>query len=294
MIEQLTIIGVGLIGGSFAKALKKANMVKHVVGYGRQEDNLKTALDSGIIDEYSLNLQYAVNNADVIFIATPVSTFFDIFTQLKGHIKDSAIITDGGSTKLNVINMAKQVFGQVPNNYVPGHPIAGTENSGASAAFAELFENHKVILTPLLSSDNNLNTDPGALSIISNLWEATGAEIICMDAEHHDLVLGATSHLPHIIAFSLVNTLATLNERKEIFEYAAGGFKDFTRIASSNPKMWQDICMANKDVLLSHLNHFQEDLSDVISALENDDTNYLNHIFSRAKSTRDSLIKVKE
>lgn len=294
MINQLTIIGVGLIGGSFAKALKKANMVKHIIGYGRQQANLETALKLGIIDEYSVNIIDAVKNADVIFIATPVSTFIDIFSHLKNHIKPSAIITDAGSTKLNVINMAKQVFGQVPKNYVPGHPIAGTENSGATAAIAELFENHKVILTPILNPDETLNTDANALQLVSELWRATGAELVCMDAAHHDLVLGATSHLPHIIAFSLVNTLATLNERKEIFEYAAGGFKDFTRIASSNPKMWQDICIANKDVLLSHLNHFQDDLSNIISALENGDENYLKQIFSRAKATRDALVKVKE
>jgi prephenate dehydrogenase len=294
MIDQLTIIGVGLIGGSFAKALKKAAIVKHVVGYGRQQQNLQIALELGIIDQYSDNIIDAVKNADVIFIATPVSTFIDIFSQLKDHIKPSAIITDAGSTKVNVINMSKQVFGQVPQNYVPGHPIAGTENSGATAAFAELFVNHKVILTPLLKQNETQNTDTHALQLVSDLWLATGAELVCMDAEHHDLVLGATSHLPHIIAFSLVNTLATLNDRKEIFEYAAGGFKDFTRIASSSPKMWQDICIANKDILLSHLNHFQDDLSQVIYALENDDTNYLNQVFSRAKDTRDALVKIKE
>ena len=285
MIEQLTIIGVGLIGGSFAKALKKSGKVKKVIGYGRQTENLETALDLDIIDDYTTNILEAVKNADVIFIATPVSTFSDIFTLIKGHIKSSAVITDGGSTKLNVINMAKQVFGEVPENYVPGHPIAGTENSGAKAAFAELFENHKVILTPLQ------HTNAHALEIISDLWSATGAEIICMDAQHHDLVLGATSHLPHVIAFSLVNTLATLNERKEIFEYAAGGFKDFTRIASSDPKMWQDICFANKDILLNHLNHFQEDLSAIISALKSDDVEFIKQVFTRAKVTRDTLVK---
>ncbi|MFK5984078.1 MAG: prephenate dehydrogenase/arogenate dehydrogenase family protein [Pseudomonadota bacterium] len=291
MIEQLTIIGVGLIGGSFAKALKKNKLVHHVIGCGRQLDNLKTALKLGIIDEYSTDIKHAVKNADVIFIATPVSTFAGIFSQLKGHTKSSAIITDGGSTKLNVMHMAQQVFGQVPSNFVPGHPIAGTENSGASAAFAELYEDHKVILTPLLSSDKNtIATDPRALEIISNLWAAIGAEVVCMDAEHHDLVLGATSHLPHVIAFSLVNTLATLNERKEIFDYAAGGFKDFTRIASSDPKMWQDICLANKDILLSHLNHFKKDLGDIISALNADDSEYMYQFFSRAKTTRDALI----
>jgi len=294
MIERLAIIGVGLIGGSFAKALKKANKVKHVIGYGRNKENLQTALELNIIDEYTTELIEAVKYADIIFIATPVSTFLEIFSNLKDNIKPSAIITDGGSTKLNVINMAKQVFGHVPTNYVPGHPIAGTENSGATAALAELYNNHKVILTPYSNSDESLNTDIKALQQVSDLWEATGAEVVIMDAEHHDLVLGATSHLPHIIAFSLVNTLATLNERKEIFEYAAGGFRDFTRIASSNPKMWQDICLANKDFLLSHLNHFQDDLSKVISALENDDTNSLNQVFSRAKTTRDALIKVKE
>ncbi len=284
MINQLTIIGVGLIGGSFAKALKQANLVKHVVGYGRQIENLEIALNSGIIDEYSLEISQAVKDADVIFIATPVSTFANIFKAIKKHIKASAIITDGGSTKLNVIEMARTTFDHVPVNFVPGHPIAGTENSGASAAFAELYQNHKVILTPLE------NTSPNALEVISNLWLAIGAEVVCMDAEHHDLVLGATSHLPHVIAFSLVNTLATLNERKEIFEYAAGGFKDFTRIASSSPKMWQDICLANKNILLKHLNNFQNDLSGIIKALEAEDSDYIYQFFERAKNTRDTLV----
>jgi prephenate dehydrogenase len=180
--------------------------------------------------------------------------------------------------------MAEQVYGIVPENFVPGHPIAGTENSGAEAAFAELFENHKVILTPLEK------TSLDAVSIITDLWSATGAEVVCMDAEHHDLVLGATSHLPHVLAFSLVNTLATLNERKEIFDYAAGGFKDFTRIASSNPKMWQDICFANKEVLIDHLQHFKKDLNSIISALKRDDKELINKVFTRAKNARDNLL----
>jgi prephenate dehydrogenase len=285
MIKQLTIIGVGLIGGSFAKALKKARQVDRVVGYGRQLDNLKIAIDKGVIDEYVLTIADAVKNADVIFIATPVSTFDEIFLQLKGKTKESAIITDGGSTKQNVIAMAKQVYGEVPSNFVPGHPIAGTENSGAEAAFAELFENNKVILTPLE------NTSQKSLNIITELWSTTGAEVVCMDADHHDLVLGATSHLPHILAFSLVNTLATLNERKEIFDYAAGGFKDFTRIASSNPKMWQDICFANKEVLIDYLEYFQSDLNKIVSALKNNDKELINNIFTRAKAARDNLLE---
>jgi len=288
MIEQLTIIGVGLIGGSFARALRQAGKIKKIVGCGRNTPNLEKGVELGVIDEFHLDIPSAVKDADVIFISTPVNSFENIFQQLKGHIKDTAIITDGGSTKGNIVAAAKKVFGQVPIHFVPGHPIAGTENSGVEASFAELYIDHKIILTPLL------DTDKDALEIVTGLWHSCGAEVVLMDVEHHDLVLGATSHLPHLLAFSLVNTLATVDDKKEIFDYAAGGFKDFTRIASSDPVMWQDICLANKAVLLEHLEHFQTDLDSLTQALENDDASYIRNIFSRAKNTRDQFMSKKE
>lgn len=283
-IDRLCIIGVGLIGGSFARAVRQAGLVKHIIGCGRDRDNLNTAVDLGIIDEYSQNIQEAVKEADIIFIATPVGSVQSILTQLKDAIKSDAIITDAGSTKSSVIDAFKTVFGYIPTHFVPGHPIAGTENSGASASFSTLYKDHRVILTPLKE------TNPEAIKIITKLWQSAGAEVVLMDAKHHDMVLAATSHLPHLLAFSLVNTLTTLDEKQEIFENAAGGFKDFTRIASSDPAMWQDICLANKDALLAHLDHFSNDLEQLRSALENNDGDSLHKVFTRAKQSRDDFI----
>jgi len=282
-IEHLCIIGVGLIGGSFARAVRQADLVNHITGCGRNIDNLKKALELGVIDDYSQDIREAVKEADLIFIATPVGSFKSILSQIKDSMKDGAIITDGGSTKTSVIEAAKAVFNEVPENFVPGHPIAGTENSGVEASFATLYQDHRVILTPLKQ------TKPEAVEYITQLWESIGAQVVIMDAHHHDLVLAATSHLPHLLAFSLVNTLTTLDEKQEIFENAAGGFRDFTRIASSDPSMWQDICLANKDALLEHLDLFSSDLKQLRSALQQGDGDFLKQIFTRAKHSRDDL-----
>lgn len=284
-INHLTIIGVGLIGGSFARAVRKANLVEHITGCGRNSKNLETAVELGVIDDFSTEISTAVKHADLIFIATPVGSFEEILRQIKQSMQADAIITDAGSTKMSVINAAQSVFGSLPENFVPGHPIAGTENSGVEASFAELYQQHRVILTPLKE------TNPAAVELVSQLWAAAGADVIQMEAKHHDLVLAATSHLPHLLAFSLVNTLTTLDEKQEIFENAAGGFRDFTRIASSDPSMWQDICLANKDALLEHLKHFSQDLNDLRTALENSDADYLKEVFVRAKQSRDDFIK---
>ncbi|MCU7938578.1 MAG: prephenate dehydrogenase/arogenate dehydrogenase family protein [gamma proteobacterium symbiont of Bathyaustriella thionipta] len=283
-IEHLCIIGVGLIGGSFARAIRQAGLVNHITGCGRNIDNLQTALSLGVIDDYSQDVKQAVKDADVIFIATPVGSFQSVLSQLKDAIKKDAIITDGGSTKSSVIEAAEAVFNEVPENFVPGHPIAGTENSGVEASFATLYHEHRVILTPLKQ------TNPEAIDMVTRLWESAGAQVITMDAHHHDLVLAATSHLPHLLAFSLVNTLTTLDEKQEIFENAAGGFRDFTRIASSDPSMWQDICLANKDALLEHLDHFSADLNQLRFALKQGDGDFLKEIFIRAKKSRDDFV----
>lgn len=283
-IEHLCVIGVGLIGGSFARAIRQAGLVKRITGCGRNIDNLQKALELGVIDDYSQDLQQAVKDADVIFIATPVGSFQTILEQIKGSLKADTIITDGGSTKSSVIAAAKTVFKEVPENFVPGHPIAGTENSGVEASFAALFQDHRVILTPLA------HTNSDAVKLITYLWEAAGAVVVTMDAHHHDLVLAATSHLPHLLAFSLVNTLTTLDEKQEIFDNAAGGFRDFTRIASSDPSMWQDICLANKDALLEHLEHFTSDLEQMRTALQQSDGAFLKKTFIRAKQSRDEFI----
>ncbi|WP_198265552.1 prephenate dehydrogenase [sulfur-oxidizing endosymbiont of Gigantopelta aegis] len=283
-IKQLTIIGVGLIGGSFARAIRSAGMIEKIIGCGRNTQNLEKALALGVIDDFYLDIQSAVKQADLIFIATPVCSFQQILTEVKEAMKADAIITDAGSTKSSVIAAAKAVFTEVPENFIPGHPIAGTENSGVEASFAELYQDHRVILTPLE------NSNASALECVQELWEAAGAKVVTMTAQHHDLVLAATSHLPHLLAFSLVNTLTTLDEKQEIFENAAGGFRDFTRIASSDPVMWQDICLANRDALLEHLDHFSHDLQELRSALVKGDGEKLKAVFTRAKQSRDSFM----
>lgn len=284
VINTLAIIGVGLIGGSFALALRASGMAKHISGYGRNEANLKKALQLGVIDHYSLDIKEVVKDADLIFIAVPVGHFESILKKIKDVIKQDVIITDGGSTKCNVIKAAEAVFNELPVNFVPGHPIAGTENSGVEASFSALYQDHRVILTPMPY------TSPHAIEVVSELWKSAGAQVVIMDAEHHDQVLAATSHLPHLLAFSLVNTLTTLDEKQEIFDNAAGGFRDFTRIASSDPAMWQDICLANKEALLEHLDHFTDDLAQLRTALENSDGDFLKQTFVRAKQSRDDFI----
>lgn len=286
-IKRVCIIGVGLIGGSFARAIRQAGLVEHIIGCGRNTENLKKAVALGVIDDYSQDVSEAVKDADLVFIATPVGSIKAILAQIKNSLKESAIITDAGSTKVSVIHAVKTIFGYIPENFVPGHPIAGTENSGVEASFAKLYQAHRIILTPLKQ------TSAQALSVVTRLWQAIGAYVVLMDAQHHDSVLAATSHLPHLLAFSLVNTLTTLDEKQEIFENAAGGFRDFTRIASSDPNMWQDICLANKHALLTHLDLFSSDLDALREALKQDDGDYLNKIFTRAKASRDEFMAKK-
>ncbi|MDX2507850.1 MAG: prephenate dehydrogenase/arogenate dehydrogenase family protein [Gammaproteobacteria bacterium] len=288
VIKRLTVIGVGLIGGSFARALRAAGTVEHIIGCGRNRKNLEKALELGVIDEYSLDIKQAVIDADMVFIATPVGSFKSVLTQLKGSLKQGAILTDGGSTKCSVIKAAESVFDELPVNFVPGHPIAGTENSGVESSFATLYQDHRTILTPLHYTNSE------AIDIVSRLWKSAGAQVVLMEPQHHDQVLAATSHLPHLLAFSLVNTLTTLDEKQEIFDNAAGGFSDFTRIASSDPSMWQDICLANKQALLEHLDHFTRDLNKLRTALEQSDGDFLKQIFIRAKQSRDDFVEKSE
>ncbi|MCU7960563.1 MAG: prephenate dehydrogenase/arogenate dehydrogenase family protein [gamma proteobacterium symbiont of Bathyaustriella thionipta] len=284
MIKKLAIIGVGLIGGSFALALRSAGKVEQVVGCGRSEANLKLAQQRGIIDCYTHDLATAVRGADVVFLAVPLGAMRDVMLQMQAALEPHAIITDGGSVKGSVVQDARLALAEHLPNFVPSHPIAGTERSGAQAAFAELFENRRVIVTPIEE------TSAQALQQVSDLWLACGAELHQMPVEHHDEVLAATSHLPHMLAFTLVDTLAAMKENDEIFRYAAGGFRDFTRIASSNPAMWRDICMANQQHLGEMLEHFAAELTDLAETLRCGDGEHLLSIFARAKAARDRFI----
>lgn len=283
LIQRLAIIGVGLIGGSLARALKRANAVGEVIGCGRNLNNLQQAVELGVIDRYDTNPAQAVTEADMIVVAVPLGTIAPIFAAIRDNLSAQAIITDVGSAKATVVADARQHLGNYLPRFVPGHPIAGTEKSGVAASFAELFEQHRVILTPLPE------TDPQAMTTVSNMWTQTGAEVIAMSVTHHDEVLAATSHLPHILAYSLVDTLAKMAERTEIFRFAAGGFRDFTRIASSDPQMWHDICLANQQAILQVLDSFKTDLAQLITAIQQQDSQYIATVFSRAKSARDKF-----
>ncbi len=282
MIERLCVIGVGLIGGSLALALKEAEYVGHVVGVGRGAANLALARERGIIDEASHDPAAAVRGADMVLLAVPVGSVEAVCRQLAPALAEEAVLTDAGSVKGAVVAQVRRAFGgRVPARFVPGHPIAGTEQSGAGAAFAELYLGRRVLLTPLAE------TDPDATARVEAMWRAAGAEVERMTVAHHDEVLAATSHLPHLLAFGLVDSLARQEESREIFRYAAGGFRDFTRIASSDPVMWRDICLHNAEAILAALGAYRADLAELERAIAAGDGEALEAIFRRAKAARD-------
>lgn len=285
MIKQLTIIGVGLIGGSLARALKRAGAVERVVGAGRDAQHLAQALSLGVIDHMETDIGAAVEHADIVVVAVPVGAMESVFRAMAPKLGRNTIITDVGSTKGSVVAAAQAAFGTLPAGFVPGHPIAGTEKSGVAASFAELFEQRRVILTPTSSSSQD------AVARVRRMWEITGARVVETGVEHHDQVLAATSHLPHLLAFALVDTLATMDDKQEIFDYAAGGFADFTRIASSDPVMWHDICVHNEAALLAILDRFEGDMQRLRNAIDHHDGDYLLKVFTRAKAARDQFAK---
>ena len=284
MIDKLVIIGVGLIGGSLSLALKQAGTVSHVVGCGRNIDNLKRGVELGILDSYTDSITDAVSGADVVVAAVPLGAMTMVFEQIAGNLGEKTIVTDVGSAKGSVVEAARQSLGSRFRQFVPGHPIAGTERSGVEAGFATLYQNRKVIVTP------TPETDADATGRVIGMWEACGATVESMSIEHHDKVLAATSHLPHMLAYALVHHLSHLNEHEEIFRYAAGGFRDFTRIASSDPVMWRDVCLANGPALLELISQYQEEMGRIANAIEQADGDRLLKLFGRAKSERDLLI----
>ena len=283
IINKLCIIGVGLIGGSLALALKKAGAVGEVVGAGRDVAHLEKAKDLGVIDHFETDISLAVKDCDVVVVAVPLGAMQSVFEKIAPVITSDMIITDVGSAKGSVVKAAQAAFKNIPATLVPGHPIAGTEKSGVEASFPELYENRRIIITPLETSSTT------AISKVKSMWQACGAEVVETTIEHHDEVLAATSHLPHMLAFSLVDTLAKMDAKNEIFDFAAGGFRDFTRIASSDPDMWRDICLANGDALVEMIKKFSDDLQLLSEAIENNDSSYLKETFSRAKKARDEF-----
>ncbi len=287
-INQITILAVGLIGGSLAKALKANGFSGEIVGWGRREVSLKKGLELGVIDRYSLDLSEAVKGADLIVVATPTLIAADMIKQLASIADEQVIITDVASVKGNLLVAAKEAFGKVPPNLVLGHPIAGSEKSGVDAAKADLFVNHRVILTP------TEETSPDALQAVKTLWESTGADLVEMAVDEHDEVLAATSHLPHILAYTLVDALAGNPEQQNIFRFAAGGFRDFTRIASSDPTMWHEISLANRDALLKMIDTFSDQLGNLRQAIAEGDSDNIVGSFTRAKSARDKFAQMLE
>lgn len=282
MINRLAVIGVGLIGGSLALSLKSKGAVNEVIGYSRSENARQEALALGVIDKAADSIAEAVAEADVVFVAVPMGAMSAVFADMSQHIRPEVIITDAGSAKAQVVMAAREAFGDNFKQFVPGHPIAGTEKSGPSAAFATLYEDHRVVLTPVSE------TDPAATAKIKMMWQLTGAEVFEMDVEHHDTVLAATSHLPHVLAFNLVGMLAQRDDCDEVLRYAAGGFRDFSRIASSDAVMWRDICLGNKQAILDLLDEYHQGINKIEQAIKDEDGDYLIEVFARAKKARDT------
>lgn len=280
-INRILVIGLGLIGGSLAKSLKRKHFATLVAGFDLNPDEVRQGLELNVIDEGYTALDACVPIADLIVLAVPVKATQQVLEQIKPLLTPHTIITDVGSTKANVVAAAKAVFGDIPSGFIPGHPIAGSEKSGVSASDDQLFVKHKIILTPLPESD------PKAVQQVARMWQATGAEVLQMAVERHDEVLAATSHLPHILAFSLVDTLAREQDSTEIFRYAAGGFRDFTRIAASDPTMWHDICIANKQELLNQIDNFTSGLAELRTAIQETDSQAMTGVFTRAKAARE-------
>ncbi len=279
--EKVAVIGVGLIGGSFALALKGAKRCGQVVGAGRSAANLKTAVERGAIDSFEADAAKAVRDADLVLVATPVAQFEKIFLAIEPNLKSDALVMDAGSTKRDVVAAARRGLRGRIGQFVPAHPIAGAEKSGAAAAGAELFRGRRVVLTPLAE---NRKEDIEALS---SLWGACGARVSRMTPEEHDAVFAAVSHLPHLLAFALVSDLGARADAARLFGYAAGGFRDFTRIASSDPEMWRDICVANRDRLLHELHLYEKKLKEMGQMLEAADAAALEKLFADARSARE-------
>ncbi|TNF86819.1 MAG: prephenate dehydrogenase/arogenate dehydrogenase family protein [Gammaproteobacteria bacterium] len=284
MIDRLAIIGVGLIGSSLSLALKQAGAVGQVIGYGRNRQNLEKGVELGVLDGFGTDIADCVRDADVIVVAVPLGAMQGVFAELKPGVSPTAVITDVGSAKSSVVSAAQAGLGDLLCRFVPGHPIAGNEKSGVEAGFATLYQGRRVILTPLEQ------TDADAIEVVEQMWRHCGAILEYLDVEHHDKVLAATSHLPHMLAYALVHHLSHMNEHEEIFRYAAGGFRDFTRIASSDPVMWRDICLSNGDALIDLIEQYQQELDRIATAIRNGDADELLKLFGRAKSERDSLI----
>jgi len=288
VLKKLVIFGVGLIGGSVASALKKAGSSAEIVGVGRSSESLQTAIDLNVIDTASSNIAEALLHADIVLIAAPVAQTPLILNAIKPHLHADTVVTDAGSTKSDVLACAKEILGEQFTQFVGGHPIAGAEKSGVTAAMADLYINKNVVLTPTLDTNQN------AVQRVRELWQSCGANVTEMPAETHDGIFAAVSHLPHLLAFALVDDIASRANAEQLFGFAASGFRDFTRIAGSHPEMWRDISLANKTALLNEITAYQDELSRLKQMLEHDDGDALHALFERASTARNNWAKLKE
>lgn len=280
MLKKVTIFGVGLIGGSFALALKQAAAVSVVTGVGRRAQTVQRALELGIIDEASTDIASAVKDADLILIATPVAQTAALLAAIQPHLQPGTVITDAGSTKTDVVVAARVALGNKIHQFVPGHPIAGREQNGPDAALADLYVSKKVVLTAL--PENAVAT----VERVAKAWQQCGAVVHHLSAEEHDAVFAAVSHLPHLLAYALVNDIATKPHAARLFQYAASGFRDFTRIAGSSPEMWRDISLANKHAVVAELDSYTAQLAQLRTLLVNEDGPAIEAVFSRAQKAR--------
>lgn len=286
-IGKLVVIGVGLIGGSFALAMRRSGATSNVVGVGRGQANLDTARRLGLVDRV-LTLEEPwtteLNDADLVFVATPVGEMATLFAKIGQHAGAGTIVTDAGSTKQDVISAARWHLGAALPRFVPGHPIAGTEHSGASAAFDALFRDRQVVLTPLPE------TDAAALAFVADCWRRCGATVRRLEPARHDAILSAVSHLPHVLAFALTAELAARTDAAELFDLAGSGLRDVTRLASSHAGMWRDVCLANRDALRRDVARYRQELDRIDALLERRDGEALLALFAQARAARDAWI----
>ncbi len=283
-LDNVLIMGLGLIGGSLARSLKQNNYCREVVGYGYRDLSLRKGVEQGVIDRYSLDLEEALVGVDIVVVATPVLIARDTLRDIFSRLDPNTVVTDVASVKGSLLQAAREgCAGVVPPNLVLGHPIAGSERSGLDASRADLFVDHRVILTP------TVETAPAALEKVRQMWLSTGALVQDMAVAEHDAILAATSHLPHVLAYALVDALANSEASEDIFKFAAGGFRDFTRIASSDPVMWRDIALGNREELLGAIDMFSEHLQRLRRAVDAGDGEAMHKTFTHAKATRDAF-----
>ncbi|MCM2357522.1 MAG: prephenate dehydrogenase/arogenate dehydrogenase family protein [Geobacteraceae bacterium] len=284
LIERLAIIGVGLIGGSLARILREKGEVGEVVGIGRGEANLKRAVELGVIDRYSTDPCEGVRGADLVFLATPVCSIAAVAERIAPCLSAGCVVTDGGSVKEGIVATCERLM-PAGSHFVGGHPIAGTEHSGVDASFASLYQGKRCIVTP------TPDTDPGALRKVVRMWEAAGSEVILMDVVKHDRVVAAISHLPHMVAYSLVNAVEGYDRFDEsILKYSAGGFRDFTRIASSDPAMWRDIALMNREAIIEMMDFFARYFAELRALVAKGDGEGMRLFFEESKKSRDAIL----